>query len=203
MELFKTYNLYNLDGDDWATLGYRQCKDTTGAPIDIKPDSATPYDNKYYYIMETVENAIGTLQLEDMNNNLVLNFTEPIGTIFYNLEPDQLDPDVIRSYYFHSTAIYFKLPGEHKIEGKSFDMEIQIYSYGKLVFIKDEESYYRKTFVSFPVIISEEHQQPKLFEALSQPKLGEKYTIPTFADFVYEFNMFNRVFFYKGKLNII
>lgn len=143
-------------------------------------------------------NKTGELSLQNFNNNLVLTFNESIGTIFYNLEQDDFNPDEYSYYFFNCFGIYFRLPGEHVFENKKYDMELQFNCTGIRDGIK------KVVFVAIPVeIVKNYHLQSKLFENFykNMNKSNNNILIESFDEALNPFNMFSKSFFYKGVSN--
>ena len=168
------------------------CDYPNTSPINITTSNVQQLENDYFYFAEMNTNNIGKIQLEDLNNNLVLNFTNPIGIVYYNLEHDDFSNAAQKLYYsFNCSKIYLKLPGEHIIDNKKYDMELQIYCFGPI-----DRYNFRKTFVSYPVSISDD--QDSIFDVFEKIKINNDIKINSFDEFINPFNMFNRIFYYSG-----
>jgi carbonic anhydrase len=152
------------------------------------------------------KNVNGILNLEDQRNNLVLTSDEKnsFGTVFYNLDKDDSDKHLY--YFFNCTKLYFRIPGEHIIDEKKFDMELQFNCTGEIPGDKSHNLKY--VFVAIPVIAVEDTQEQsnffKNFESLqnvSTENLPYSLSIDSFDEVLNPFNMFNKIFFYSGSVN--
>jgi carbonic anhydrase len=154
------------------------------------------------------KNVEGKLNLEDFRNNLVLSFNEenPMGTVFYNLDKD--DSGKQQYYYFNCTRLYFRMPGEHKIDNKTFDMELQFNCTGEIPGDKSHNTKF--VFVAVPVVaVNDTESQSNFFdnfnvlqnEHVSSDNFPYTFLIDNFDDILNPFNMFNKVFFYTGSVN--
>jgi hypothetical protein len=167
------------------------------SPIEFKTESLQKLPNTKYFFAEPAHDTIANLTLADYNNNLLLDFyNQTLITVYYNLEDDDDYP----SYFFNSTKLYFRLPGEHLVDGKRFDMEVQIYAFGYKPGEKGGDD--RRTLVSLPVKIDDSNPQTQLFDLFENPKLGQNYTISSLDYIFTPFVMFENIYYYSGKIYI-
>jgi carbonic anhydrase len=170
------------------------------APLILKSSEAIKLTNDNYFFSQMNRNVTGTLNLEDFNNNLVLTFndTTPMGTIFYNLEKD--DHGVNQYYFFNCTKLYFRMPGEHVVEGNKYDMELQFNCSG--IIPTDKSKNYKSAFVAVPVQkVKNFETQSKLFDSFINASLGSQIKIDSFDDALDSFNMYKKIYFYSGGGN--
>ena len=171
------------------------------APLILRSNQATKLTNDNFFFTQMNKNVTGSLNLEDNNNNLVLSFQDssPIGTIFYNLEKD--DRGNQNYYFFNCSKIYFRMPGEHTIDGLDFDMELQFNCSG--VIPGDRSGNSKNAFVSIPVIKVKNYvHQSQFFSDLENlAELGQSVTITHFEDAFDSFNMYKQIYFYTGGMN--
>ena len=81
-----------------------------------------PMDDNLYFYPYLKRDLTVKLSLEDFDNNIVLN---PINnTSFGSINYNFLDQGSL--IFYDCQKMYFKVPGEHVIDGKTSDMEIQI-----------------------------------------------------------------------------
>jgi carbonic anhydrase len=162
------------------------------APLKLKASEAQPLSNTNYFFTQTNKNVTGTLNLEDYNNNLVFRTesTSPIGTVYYNLDFGEYD-------FFDCTKLYFRLPGEHILEGQRFDMELQFNCSG--IIPGDRSKNYKYTFVALPVQkVKNFEESTKFFDYFENVKLADNITVPSFEEILDSFNMYKRIFYYKA-----
>ena len=154
------------------------------------------------------KNIEGKLNLEDFRNNLVLSFNEenPMGTVFYNLYIDDFGDQ--QYYFFDCKKLYFRMPGEHTIDNKTFDMELQFNCTGEIS--GDASHNMKSVFVAVPVVaVNDNESQSNFFdnfnilqnEHVSSDNFPYTLSIDNFDDILNPFNMFNKIFFYVGSVN--
>lgn len=170
------------------------------APLILKSSEAIKLSNDNYFFAQMNKNVTGVLKLEDQNNNLVLTFNDsnPMGTIFYNLEKD--DQQQRQYYFFNCTKLYFRLPGEHIVDGEKYDMEIQFNCSGLIPGDKSKNNKY--AFVAMPVKkVKNFEEQSSLFNQFENLTYDSSITIDNFDDSLDSFNMYKKVYFYSGGAN--
>jgi carbonic anhydrase len=176
------------------------------APLILKSTEAQKLSNYNYFFTQMNTNVTGFLNLEDFNNNLVLSFDKDnsMGTIYYNLEND--DKGVRQYFFFNCSRLYFRLPGEHVIDGVKYDMELQFNCSG--VIPGDKGKNEKIAFVAVPVKLVKNYETQstffdnfnKLFDTNSTG-LGSQITINNFDEAFDSFNMYRSVFFYVAGVN--
>ncbi len=157
-------------------------------------------DNAYFFGTSN-KDVEGSLDLEDLRNNLVYTSKSPIGVIHYNFSKDS------RYYSFSCHKIYFRLPGEHIIDNATPDMEIQFNCTGLIPGEKDKNKY---VFTAMAVKIVENNQkQSTLFDSFQDiidkeitiDKLPFDFKINQLDDVLSPFNIYDRIFYYPGSTN--
>lgn len=138
-----------------------------------------------------IDNVDAQLNVENDGNNLVIKVQEnkKLGDIFFNLSE--------QTYRFHKcSAIYLRVPGEHVIDGKTYEMEAQIDCTDNL----PGESIGKQVFIAIPLKIGEETDLfLKDFESVD--KLPFKAKIPSTKHFLNRLTIFQRIFYYEGSKN--
>jgi carbonic anhydrase len=170
------------------------------APLILKTQEAIKLPNDNFFFAQMNKNVTGVLNLENFNNNLVLTFDDasPMGTIYYNLEKDEQQQR--QFFFFNCTKLYFRLPGEHIVEGVRYDMELQFNCSG--VIPGDKQKNYKNAFVAIPVQkVKNFEAQSQFFDSFENLKLGSEITIRDFEEALDAFSMFKKVFFYSGGTN--
>ena len=131
---------------------------------------------------------------------MVLNFTEKgevLGQVDY--------VDDWGSHLQNCTAIFFKLPGEHKFEDEPKpEMELQL---NCSIF---EQSTLSSTFVSIPVKMTDDETEQSIFfnslkkvvdEQIDENKLPVEITVDTFGDLMDGFTVLDGAYLYEGLVN--
>lgn len=153
-------------------------------------------------------NVKGGLNLEDQRNNLVFTADDKntLGTVYYNLYTDDFGDNYY--YFFNCTKLYFRIPGEHIIDDKKYDMELQFNCTGEIPGDKSHNVKY--VFVAVPVIAVEDTEQQSNFfnnfdvllkQNVTMDNLPYSLAIDSFDEILNPFNMFNKIFFYVGSVN--
>ena len=102
---------------------------------------------------------------------------------------------------FYCYEIYFKFPGEHKLDDTSYDMELQVHC-------KDSKK--QLYIAAVPVNKVQEGETQSIFfdslnnvisDAIDQTKLPYNVTITHFGDFLDGFSILDGVYFYETYLN--
>ncbi len=196
---------YKQHGTDWPSLGYSMCKGIESpAPLSLKTSQAVKLQNTQFFFSKMNSNKTGILEKQDFNNNLVLNFNESIGKIYYKLERDDFDPDTFMYYFFECSSIYFRMPGEHIFDKLRYDMELQFNCTG----YPPGFSLLKTVFVAVPVdIVKSYKNQARIFDNFEAALNGSNSTLPVeikvdgFDEILNAFDMFYKMFFYKGTSN--
>ena len=97
------------------------------APLNIVTNNTISFNYKFYLFPMFTSNTNATLNLENDNNNLVLNSSPgfTLGSITYVL--NNSDIGEISEVNVECRKMYFRIPGEHVVDGNRYDMEIQLY----------------------------------------------------------------------------
>jgi hypothetical protein len=93
---------------------------------------------------------------------------------------------------YKCNAIYFRFPGEHVIDDKKYDMELNIKCEGKLTGNDFQ------TMLVIPASFAD--TQDEFFDIFNKAKLGDKLTVKSFDSFLNSFMMFNQIFYYYGNI---
>lgn len=125
-----------LDGTDWKD----HCDDcdplfSNQAPLNIMTNTSVAFNYKFYMFPIKSQSNRGNIQLENFRNNLVLNAENSFGNITVNLNDS--DSSRIIEVIVICKKIYFRLPGEHVIDGLKYNMEIQIRCNSKVNIVKN------------------------------------------------------------------
>jgi hypothetical protein len=162
------------------------------APLKLKASEAQSLSNTNYFFTQTNKNVTGRLNLEDFHNNLVFGTLAdfPIGQVYYNLDFGEYD-------FFDCTKLYFRLPGEHFLEGERYDMELQFNCSGLIP--GDKTKNYKSTFVAVPVQkVKNFEESTKFFDIFENVKINDTLTVSSFEEILDSFNMYKRIFYYKA-----
>lgn len=164
-----------------------------------------------FFFADSNTNVTARFNLEDQNNNLVLNFDNYITTIhanFFQVEIENKETgkkEKIDSYYdIGCNQIYFRIPGEHEIDGNAYDMEMQ---FNCTVEIKDiihgqSTDNIFNFFIAYPINITKEDSYQSIFfdDVYNDGKvsLNSTFVVSSVGEIMNNYNMFKRVFFYRG-----
>lgn len=166
-----------------------------------------------FFFADSAENISAKFSLEDNNNNLLLNTNSFFSEIHSNLFRVEIqNPQTGKKEevdVFNNAAcrqIYFRIPGEHEIDGRKFEAELQ---FNCTVTAKDTihgqsiESTFN-FFVAYPIGLSQDgsNRQLDFFEDVQKGAkigLGKEFDIKGVSEIMNNFNMFNKVYFYRGN----
>lgn len=169
-----------------------------------------------FFFADSSLNVTAQFNLEDQNNNLVLNSEKFISTVhanFFQIEIENRETgkkEKIETYYdIGCKQIYFRIPGEHEIDGKTFDMEIQFNCTAQIKDVIHGQSTENifNLFIAYPFNVNKESSaQSKFFEDVYNGgilALNNTFVVSSVDEIMNNYNMFNRIFFYRGMLKII
>jgi hypothetical protein len=98
------------------------------APLILFSNQTSSFNNKFYFFPENKNTIQAKFSLEHFGTTLSLNaIDKPFININYpyNNTQDAKGPTVYPAS-IDCYQIYFRLPGEHTIDGEKYDMELQI-----------------------------------------------------------------------------
>lgn len=123
---------YASNGRDWGEK-FRLCGYPGQSPRKINSEESEELEELRYFFPKYRTITEGKLQLENQDNLLVLNFSEHNNSMadlilsryapFLKNTSKNEEAEII---YANCTSINFKMPSEHFIEEKRYDMELQI-----------------------------------------------------------------------------
>ncbi len=208
------YNKIHLDGDDWANLDGSLCDPSLNnqAPLKLDSKNIKYLAQEKFFFADSNLNVTAKFNLEDQNNNLVLNFDDYITTIhanFFQVEIDNKETgkrEKVDTYYDISCRqIYFRIPGEHEIDGKIFDMEMQFNCTAQIKDVIHGQSTENvfNFFIAYPFNINNGTSAQSTFfdEVYNNGKLSlnNNFVLSSVEEIINNYNMFSRIFFYRGK----
>ena len=120
-----TFN-YKSGGDDWTG----KCKEgQKQSPVNIEVLSTKIIDSTYFYLLNSNENNFTVTN----NDNEYTVGSEDLGDVFFYFPDKKSKSNEYSDYTIKK--IFIHSPSEHRINNKSYDLEIQIlseFTYGKL-----------------------------------------------------------------------
>jgi len=159
-----------------------------------------------FFFADSNTNISAQFNLEDNNNSLALNFEKNITVIHSNLFQVDIQSKKLNVYYdIGCKQIYFRIPGEHEINGNKYDMELQ---FNCTATIKDiihgqstEQTF--NFFVAYPLNISEEKEKKQLnfFNDIYNQgnlSLNKSFIVRDANEIMNNYNMFDNIYFYRG-----
>jgi hypothetical protein len=189
--LFTTYYIIIVDGKNWKDT-FNQCAEINNfGPKQISLANINKLDNTRFVFPDFKQKAKATLKFDSTNKNLILSFDETLGKISHNLHA--IASIIKYVEYNNCNTTYFKLPGEHVIESKVYNMELQFKCYGM---IDANNPVY--TMLVIPANFSDEDDD--FFKPLANANEGDSIEINNLDSFINPFIMFNQIFHYKGSL---
>lgn len=171
------------------------------APIIIQSSKSSFVDSPSYYYPKTFKNITLTLKHTYSGNHLVLQTLNGTNSPLAILSANYIT--MLELFYadFYCYEIYFKFPGEHKLDDSSYDMELQVHC-------KDSKK--QLYIVAVPVNKVQEGESQSIFfdsltsvisDAIDQTKLPYNVTITHFGDFLDGFSILDGVYVYETYLN--
>lgn len=168
--------------------------------MNIKTDSVIPFDDTTYFYSDMRKGIKGELHFEDDGNNLVLNFNSTnntMGFIGYN--------DGWGENFFQCYSMYFRIPGEHQLDGKTYDMSLQIRCQ-----IVGQSTGTQIAMVEVPVEVAIEGEKQSVFfdqledlrtKEIDHKKLPFEITINKWGSLMDGLIVFDDLFHYQGVMN--
>lgn len=165
-----------------------------------------------FFFADSFSNIPAKFNLEDQNNNLVLNFESFISIThanFFQVEIENKETgkkEKLDTYYdIGCKQIYFRIPGEHEIEGKTYDMELQFNCTAQIKDIIKGQSVDNtyNFFIAYPLNISNpDLPQNQFFDDIYNDHyidLNKTFIVRSVDEIMNNYNIFNKIFFYRGK----
>jgi len=169
-----------------------------------------------FFFADSNVNVTARFNLEDQNNNLVLNSDDYISTTHANFLEVEIEnketgkKEKINSYYeIGCKQIYFRIPGEHQIDGMVFDIEMQFNCTAHIKDIIHGQSTDNifNLFIAYPFNITKgTSAQSKFFDEVfnnGNLSINNTFVVSSVDEIMNNYNVFNRVFFYRGSYLII
>lgn len=165
-----------------------------------------------FFFADSNHNIEATFDLEDQNNNLVLNAKDYFSIThanFFKVEIENKETgkkDQIETYYdIECKQIYFRIPGEHEINDKKFDMELQFNCTAKIQDLIHGQSLENifNFFVAYPLNISKNDTQNNFFDDVLNNDtlaLSSTFTLRSVDEIMNNYNMYDNMYFYRGKI---